>query len=67
MLAARRKVMETHTRALLKGEVLDQRQLDYDRGYWDGVIQLLEAPHRAEEAFQQTLERIDKMSRSRQQ
>lgn len=67
MLAARQKVMETHTRALLKGAVLDQRQLDYDRGYWDGIIQLLEAPHRAEEAFQQTIERIEKLIRPKQQ
>jgi hypothetical protein len=66
MLAARQKVMEAHTKALLKGEPVNQRQLDYDRGYWDGIIQMLEAPWRAQEAVEKTLERIEKTAPEQQ-
>lgn len=63
MLQAKRKVMESWTNALLRGTPVDQRQVDYDRGYWDGVIQVLEAPDRALEQLNKTLERLEKLAR----
>ncbi len=61
MMLAKAKVMEAHTRALMRGEALNQRQLDYDRGYWDGVAQMLEAPWSALKAYEETLERVENL------
>lgn len=63
MLQAKRKVMEAWTNALLRGEAVNQRQIDYDRGYWDGIMQVLEAPDRALEQFEKTFERLEKLAR----
>lgn len=33
---------------LMQGRVIDQRKLDYNRGFFDGVQQLLEQPEKAD-------------------
>lgn len=66
MLNGKRKVMDGWTKALFRGEPVNQRQIDYDRGYWDGVAQVLEQPFAAMKQLEGTLERLEKLSRRTQ-
>lgn len=66
MQSAKRKVMDGWARALLRGEPVNQRQVDYDRGYWDGVAQVLEAPWSAVQAYEQTMARLEKLGRPKE-
>ena len=63
MAEAKKKVMDATTRALMRGEPANQRQIDYDRGYWDGVAQVLEAPWSALQAYERTMERLERSGR----
>ncbi len=55
---AREHVMRGHLQALMRGREINQRQLDYDRGYWDGVVAVLNAPEQALTQFEKTLEKL---------
>lgn len=56
--AAEETYYRTVTRQLMKGREVDQRKLDYNRGTFDGVKQLLEQPARAESVLAKALERL---------
>jgi hypothetical protein len=43
----------------MRGREVEQRKLDYNRGIFDGVKQLLEQPDKAEAALARALERIE--------
>jgi hypothetical protein len=58
MSRAKEKVMSAHVRALMRGDTLDQRQMDYDRGYWDGVEAVLHQPDRIEQELEATLRQL---------
>jgi hypothetical protein len=38
-------------RSLMGGDEIDQRRVDYERGYWMGVMDVLNAPESAEKAL----------------
>lgn len=62
---AKQKVMEAHVRALMRGDAtLNQRQLDYDRGYWDGVENTLKAPLAALTELEKKLVQLERMGRA---
>lgn len=63
MREAKKKVLDQHLKALMRGAALNQRQMDYDRGYWDGVAQVLEAPWSALQAYEKALERVSQLGR----
>ena len=56
--AAEKTYYATVTRQLMSGREIDQRKLDYNRGIFDGVKQLLKQPDKAEAALANALERI---------
>ena len=43
---------EGHAKALMAGMEFDQRQVDYDRGYFAGMKHLLDTPERERAALQ---------------
>jgi len=57
--AAESTYYATVTRQLMRGRDIDQRKLDYNRGIFDGVKQLLEQPDKAEAALKRALDRIE--------
>jgi hypothetical protein len=42
------------TTLLMTGEPVDQRQIDYERGYWFAVRQLIGGPERALKAMERS-------------
>jgi hypothetical protein len=38
-------------RSLMGGDEIDQRKVDYDRGFWNGVKAVLDAPESAEQTL----------------
>lgn len=63
-LQERREVFErTLGRRLLSGgleaELVDQRHIDYQRGYWRGVRDILDSPVRAQQALDDALKRME--------
>lgn len=50
--------IEMMSRLLLAGGTIDQRRLDYERGFWDGVEAILKRPENAEKRFQAALSRL---------
>ena len=51
---------EQLSRNLMKGAEIDQRKLDYNRGFFDSIEDLLEAPENAEAILRKALERLQK-------
>ena len=56
--AAEKTYYSTVTRQLMNGREIEQRKLDYNRGIFDGVKQLLKQPDKAEAALANALERL---------
>lgn len=57
--AAEKTYYQTVTRQLMQGREISQRKLDYNRGVFDGVKQLLAQPDKAEAVLAKTLERLE--------
>lgn len=49
----RDRFLTSLTSALWRGEVVDQRQLDYTRGFYEGARWLIETPEQAEASLEQ--------------
>jgi hypothetical protein len=45
---------------LLRGEAIEQRDLDYDRGYYQGIEDLLASPDKAVKQMRRALERAER-------
>lgn len=45
------------TRQLMSGKDIDQRQLDFSRGFWAGVDYLIANPENAEKTFEIAMKR----------
>lgn len=58
MEKAKEKVMAAHMKRLIAGDELNQRLIDFDRGMWHGIEQVLLQPEKAEEMLDKTIERI---------
>lgn len=43
----------------LEADPVNQRQIDYQRGYWRGVRDILDSPKRAQEALADALKRME--------
>lgn len=56
----REKDSERLTRTIFAGGVVDQRVLDYERGFWNGVGAILSNPENAERAFHTAFSRLAK-------
>ncbi|MET0957050.1 MAG: hypothetical protein ABWZ18_00945 [Solirubrobacterales bacterium] len=61
MEKAKEKVVERYVKVALAGGNLEQRQLDYDRGYWDGIAALLSQPERAQQQLENSLAELEKL------
>lgn len=48
-------------RDLMKGAEIDQRKLDYNRGFFESVEQLLEAPQNAEKILERAVKRLQRL------
>lgn len=51
--AERDRFLNGLTSALWRGEVVDQRKLDYTRGFYEGARWLIETPEQAEASLEQ--------------
>ena len=49
---------EALARDLMRGKDIDQRKLDYNRGFFESVEQLLEAPENAEKLLKRAVESL---------
>lgn len=56
--AARKSYYDTVSHQLMRGREINQRKLDYNRGMFDGVKQLLAQPDKAELALAKAQERL---------
>jgi hypothetical protein len=56
--AAEKAYYDTVARHLMQGREINQRKLDFNRGTFEGVKQLLKQPERAETALVKALERL---------
>lgn len=54
----REQYYERLARDLMAGKEIDQRKLDYNRGFFESVEQLLEAPHNAEAILEKAVKRL---------
>jgi hypothetical protein len=52
-------VAGTLVRALLAGTEINQRRLDYERGYWDGAMHIVNRPENAEAELVKALKRLE--------
>ena len=57
--AAEKTYYANVTRQLMQGREINQRKLDYNRGVFDGVKQLLSQPDKAESVLKSALERLE--------
>lgn len=55
----RDKTVEAVARAILAGVPFDQRRIDYERGYWDGAMHVLNRPENAVNEFEKALKRLE--------
>lgn len=56
--AAEKSYYSTVTRQLMQGREINQRKLDFNRGMFEGVKQLLAQPDKAEAVLGKALERL---------
>jgi hypothetical protein len=64
-----RQVLETKkerwqrglTKRLIAGEIVDQRDLDYQRGFWAGAFYVLDNPEKAEDSLKAALRKATSM------
>lgn len=56
----RDKVVGLLAKSILRGEVRDQREIDYERGFWDGATSVINRPENAEAEFNAALKRLDR-------
>lgn len=56
----RDKLLGVLTAAILSGQLIDQRKIDYMRGWSDGAMSVVERPENAEAEFASVLKRLDK-------
>lgn len=57
--AAREQYYATLSRSLMRGKEIEQRKLDYNRGKFDGVQELLQQPARARDHLERALRRLE--------
>lgn len=43
------------------GAEVDQRQIDYDRGYWDGVLAMLQEPEKAQQRLETRIRQLEEL------
>lgn len=60
---AKEKVVRQYANNLLSGSEIPQRQLDYDRGFLNGMQFLLKHPERIESRFNDAVEKLAKLMR----
>lgn len=56
--AAKEQYYAAVTQQLMRGREINQRKLDYNRGFFDGVTKLLEQPETAESVLEKALARL---------
>lgn len=56
----RDKVVGLLSTTILAGQALDQRKLDYERGFWDGATSVVNRPDNAEAEFNAALKRLER-------
>lgn len=56
--AAHEAYYSTVTQQLMRGREINQRKLDYNRGVFDGVKQLLGQPDKAQAVLRKAIERL---------
>lgn len=56
----RERYYDQLSRSLMAGAEIDQRKLDFNRGFFESVEDLLEAPENAEKTLKKALERLEK-------
>jgi len=54
-------------RDLMKGKEIDQRKLDYNRGFFDSVEQMLAAPENAEKILAGNVARLKRLRAEREE
>lgn len=57
--AAREQYYARLSRSLMLGREIDQRTLDYNRGKFDGVQELLQQPARAESVLRRAIQKLE--------
>jgi exonuclease VII small subunit len=45
--------------SILRGQAIDQRKLDYERGFWDGAKHVVTRPENAEAELESSLKRLE--------
>lgn len=55
----RDRVVSALARGILSGVPVDQRKLDYERGFWDGAASVLNRPDNAQAEFDKALKRLE--------
>ena len=55
----RDKMVGLLSKSILGGKAVDQRVLDYERGFWDGAMSVVNRPDNAEVELNAALKRLE--------